>query len=807
MTILLLDLRHSLRVLLKRPGLTLLAVLAVALGISSVAAIFSIVDAVLLRALPYQAPERLVRIWERNPERVLEQNQVSPPTVADWQDQTEIFEGVAAYWLPNIDFRAKNGETERVRVADVTPNMFSVLGVQPHLGQGFPDEATLGDQGVVILSHGFWQRRFGSDPKVLGQTLSLDGKPYVILGVMPPGMSVPDKTELWRPITFPMRRMSRSARFIDVVARLKPGITPDLAHAQLEVLAQSLEQANPESNKGWRTTLLPLREDLVGGIRPALLILFAAVCLVLLLACVNVANLLLAQAATRRGEIALRTALGSSRIRMVRQFLMEGLLIAGAGGVLGLILVGWGLDILIAFIPTDIPRLDEVSVDGRVLLFVSTIVILTGIGMGLVPALRYSSRPDLAGIMKAGTPGGRTTSVLHDLLVVVEVAVAMVVLVGAGLLVSSFQRLVHIQPGFSTAGTLTFNTQLPMTKYMGPAVTNTYATLLDRLRAIPGVTAAAGTAFLPLDPTAWNLELSIQGRAAASSEERLSAQYHSVTPDFFKTLNIPLVAGRPFTNQDDATSPGVIIINETMAQRYWPDGRALHQTVVPSAKSFGVLGRILPDSFEVVGIVRDVKNKGLQGEPQPAMYFTHPQFVYQSLNLIVRGQGDPEQLTSAVREQVHQLDPDLALSNVATMDALFSAALARQRFSALLLALFAGAALVLTAVGIYGVIAYGVSQRTQEIGVRMALGGQIIDVIRLILWRGVRLALIGLAVGGFGALIATRFMASLLFEIAPSDPMTFLLIAMILTAVAAVASFVPARRAARVDPLKALRYQ
>jgi putative ABC transport system permease protein len=807
MTTLLLDLRHSFRVLMKRPGLTLLAVLAVALGIGSVAAIFSIINTVLLRALPYQDPERLVRLWERNPERALEQNQVSPPMVADWQDQTDLFDGVAAFWLPSVDFRAENGETQRVQVTDATPNLFPLLGVQPFLGQTFSLDPDAGIESSVVLSHGFWQRQFGSDPNILGKTVRLDGKPFTVLGVMPSGIAFPEKTEIWRPITFPLRRMGRTARFLDVVARLKPGIAPDQAQARLEVLAQTLEQENPDSQKGWRATLIPLREHLVSGIRPALLILFAAVGLVLLLACVNVANLLLAQAAARRGEIALRTALGSSRFRVVRQFLVEGVVIAALGGALGLLLTSWGLDVLIALVPADIPRLDEVGIDGRVILFVLGIVALTGIGMGLAPALRFSSRPNLVGILKSGAPGGRTAGRLHELLVIVEVAVAMVVLVSAGLLVTSLQRLVQIPPGFATEGVLTFNLQLPISKYAGPPAIETYSSLLDRLRTLPGVTSVAAASFLPLDTTTWNLELSIEGRPMASPNERISAQYHSVTPDFFKTLGIPLVGGRPFTQQDTSQSPGVVIINETMAKQYWPDGRALHQIVIPSAKSFGVLGRILPDSFEVVGIVRDVKNNGLQGDPQPARYFHHQQFAYQSMNIIVRGQGDPARLAGPVREQVRQLDPDLAQSNVATMEEVFSAALARQRFSALLLSLFAGAALLLTAVGIYGVIAYGVNQRTHEIGVRMALGGEIGNVIGLILWGGVRLALIGLAIGGIGALIATRFMVSLLYEITPSDPLTFVLIAALLTTVAAVASFVPARRAARVDPLRALKYQ
>jgi putative ABC transport system permease protein len=809
MSTLLFDLRHSFRVLLKRPGLTFLAVLAVAVGIGSVTAIFSVVNTVLLRSLPYGAPERLVMLWENNPARGEEQSRVSPPLVADWQDhQSDLFDDVAAYWIPAVNYRARDGEAERVRVSDVTPNLFPLLGLQPILGQAFPlVEAQQDGERVVILSHGFWQSHFGSDPKALGQSLSLDGNPYTVIGVMPPSITFPEKTELWRPLAFPLRRVGRDARFVNAVGRLKPGVTVEQAQARLATFAKTLEQDHPETNAGWGVSLMPLREHLIGSFRPALMILFAAVGFVLLIACVNVTNLLLAYAAARKSEIALRTALGSSRGRVIRQFLIEGVLIAATGGVLGLLLVYWGMDVLVALIPADIPRLEEVGIDGRVLLFVTAVIGIAGIGMGLAPALRFSSRPDLLATLKSGTPGGRTAGSLHDLLVVAEVTVAMIVLVGAGLLIASFDRLMQIQPGFRTNDTLTFNVQLPMSKYPRTEVPGTYASLIESLRTIPGVRSVAGAAFLPLDATAWNLPLTIEGRVPASAEEKISAQYHSVTPDYFETLGIPFLSGRPLTDRDDAESPGVIVVNQTMARRYWPDGRVLGQKVALSADNFGVLGRILPKSFEVVGVVGDIKNDGLQSEPQPAMYFPYRQFVYQSFNLIVRSSGDPEAVVKPVRDQIRQIDPDLALSNVATMQQLVDTAVARQRFNALLLSVFAAAALLLTAIGIYGVIAYNVSQRTHEIGVRMALGGQSQGVVWMILWRALKLTLIGLSLGVLGALVAARFMAGLLYEIKPTDPLTFLSIALILTSVSALASFVPARRATRVNPIKALRHQ
>lgn len=808
MSTLLFDLRHSFRVLIKRPGLTFLAILAVAVGIGAVTAIFSVVNTVLLRSLPYDDPERLVMLWETNQVRGEEQSRVSPPLVADWQDhQGDLFDGVAAFWMPAVNYRARDGEAERVRVSDVTPNLFPLLGLQPILGQAFPLEAQQNGERMVLLSHGLWQRQFGSDSKALGQTLSLDGKPYTVIGVMPPHITFPEKTELWRPMAFPLRGVGRDARFVGAVGRLKPGVTPEQAQAQLAIFARTLEQEHPQTNGGWGVSLLPLREHLIGSFRPALLILFAAVGFVLLIACVNVTNLLLAYAAARKSEIALRTALGSSRGRVIRQFLIEGVLIAATGGLLGLLLVLWGMDLLVALIPADIPRLDEVGIDGRVLLFVTGVIALAGIGMGLAPALRFSSRPDLLAILKSGTPGGRSAGALHDLLVVAEVTVAMVVLIGAGLLIASFDRLLQIQPGFRTHDTLTFNVQLPITKYPPPQVPATYASLVEGLRAIPGVRSVAGAAFLPLDATAWNLPLTIEGRGPASAKEKISAQYHSVTPDYFQTLGIPLISGRLLTERDEAESPGVIVVNQTMARRYWPDGRVLGQKVTLSADNFGILGRILPKSFEVVGIVGDIKNNGLQSEPQPAMYFPYRQFIYQSFNLIVRSSGNPEALAKPVREKVRQIDPDLALSDVATTQQLLDTAVARQRFNALLLTVFAGAALLLTAIGIYGVIAYNVSQRTHEIGVRMALGGKSQGVVWMILWRGLKLTLVGLGIGLVGALFAARFMAGLLFEVKPTDPLTYMGIALILAMVSALASFVPAWRAARVAPSSALRNQ
>jgi len=808
MSTLFFDLRHSFRVLLKRPGLTFLAILAVAVGIGAVTAIFSIVNTVMLRSLPYDHPESLIMLWETNRTRGENQSRVSPPLVADWQDhQGDLFDGVAAYWIPAVNYRARDGEAERVRVSDVTPNLFPLLGLQPILGQALPLEAQKDGERAVLLSHGFWQRQFGSDPKALGQTLSLDGKPFTVIGVMPPHITFPDQTELWRPLAFPLRRVGRDARFVSAVGRLKPGINLEQAQARLATFARALEQEHPQTNAGWGVTLLPLREHLIGSFRPALLILFAAVGFVLLIACVNVTNLLLAYAAARKSEIALRIALGSSRGRVIRQFLIEGVLIAATGGLLGLLLVFWGMDLLVALIPADIPRLDEVGIDGRVLLFVTSVIALTGIGMGLAPALRFSSRPDLLAILNSGTPGGRTAGALHDLLVVAEVTVAMVVLVGAGLLVASFDRLLQIRPGFRTADTLTFNVQLPIAKYSPPQVPTTYASLVEGLRRIPGVQSVAGSAFLPLDATAWNLPLTIEGRVPAPAEEKISAQYQSVTPDYFQTLGIPLISGRPLYDRDDAGSPGVIVINQTMARRYWPEGRVLGQRVSLSADNFGVLGRILPKSFTVVGIVGDTKNSGLQTETQPAMYFSYRQFVYQSFNLIVRSSGSPEALVQPVRAQMRQIDPDLALFDLSTMQRRLEIALARQRFSAFLLTVFAATALLLTAIGIYGVIAYSVSQRTQEIGVRMALGGQSHGVAWLILWRSLKLSLVGLVLGVLGGLFAGPFLVNLLYEVKTNDPLIFLATAMVLITVVALASFVPARRATRVNPAEALRHQ
>lgn len=807
MSNLLFDLRHSLRILLKRWPPTLLAVLAMALALGATTVVFGVVNAVLLRSLPYGEPQRLAMLWEKNAARHDEQSRVSPPLIADWREQAGAFAGVAAYWLPNVNSKAGDGTPLPVHVADVSDDFFRVLAVKPLLGRTFqPGEDKPGGERLAVISHDFWQSRFGSDPKILTRSITLDAHPYVVIGVMPAHVAFPARTEVWRPLGIPLRHAGRTARFLSAVARLGPGATFDQARAQLDAIARRLAAEYPASCGGWDANLMPLSDHLVGSVRSALLILFAAVGLVLLIACVNIANLLLAQAAARKSEIALRAALGSSRSRLIRQFLLEGLIIAALGGLLGLLLVLWGLQAVMAFLPSDLPRLDEIGVDLRVVLFTLAVTGCTGIAIGLAPALRFSSRPNLVETLKEVAAGGRTTGRLHDVLVMVEVSIAMIVLVGAGLLVSSFSRLAQVKPGFSTAGELTFNLQPPIARYRGRRVLDLYAAVIERLRHLPGVQSVAGSAFLPLDTTAWNLPLTIEGRVAAP-EEQISAQYHSVTPDYFHTLGIPLLAGRSFTERDDAQAPGVIVINQTMARRYWPDGRVLDQTVYPGADNFGILGSIGPKSFKVVGVAADVKNDGLQSAPQPAMYFPYRQFIYQTMSFVVRSSASPASLIGAVRARVREVDPDLAAADAKSMQELLAAAVARQRFNAELLGLFGTAALLLTAIGIYGVIAYGVSRRTHEIGVRMALGESRGRILWSTLRRGLRLTVIGLAAGMLGSIAVSRLLRNLLFEVQPTDPVVFALIALLLISVAVIAALLPSRRATKVDPSLALRHE
>ncbi|MCI0486525.1 MAG: ABC transporter permease [Blastocatellia bacterium] len=804
------DLRYGARALIKNPGFASVAVIALALGIGANTAIFSVVNAVLLRPLPYQNPDQLVMVWETSLARGLERNPASPVNYADWREQKQIFDHIAGWWYPQINLTDDYGEPERVRTIDVTDEFFSVFGVQPLLGRTFLQGEDRRDaEPVVVLSYNLWQRRFGGDASIVGKAIRLDGTPYSVIGIMPAGFSFPEDIEVWRPLGWDPTQHSRNARFFDVVARLKPDVTIERAQAEMTALARRFEKEYPQSNTDWGVTLVGLHDQIVGRVRPALLVLLGAVGFVLLIACANVANLLLVRAGAREKEVAIRMALGAGRFRLIRQFLTESVLLAMLGGALGLALAFLGGRLLMAINPIDIPRADEAGIDLRILGFTLAVSLLTGLIFGIVPALQFS-RPDLNSTLKEGGRESRAGSSgrrIRSALVVSEIALALMLLVGAGLLLKSFFRLQGVNPGLNPANVLTLNLQLPFSNYSDwRQVSNFYAQLTDRIEALPGVTSADVTGFLPLE-SGWRLRFAIPDRPPTPPGEELVAQYHQVSPGYFRTLGIRLLAGRELTDHETADSPGVVIINEAMARRYFPDEDPVGKRLTSSVRSIGPLARYLPATieYEIVGIAGNVKNDGLGRAVEEAIYFSHRQFPYRSMSLVIRTNASPLSLLGAVRDEIWAMDKALPVSDVKTMEELLADSMAESRFSTLLLGLFAALALVLASVGIYGVLSYSVAQRKHEIGIRMALGAGQGDILKMVVGQGLVLVAIGLVTGAAAAFGVTRLIRTLLYEVSATDTETFVIVSLLLGAVATLASYIPARRATKVDPMVALR--
>ena len=816
------DLRYALRMLGKNPGFTAVAVITLALGIGATTAIFSVVNAVLLRPLPFDHPDQLTAVWQTHPfgkKLGYDHLPVAPADFDAWRRSADAFAGLTA--LAGGNWNVTGGdEPERISGARVSTNMLGLLRARPALGRDFaPDEETFGKNRVVILSYGFWQRRFGGDPKVVGTQIMLDGDPFQIIGVMPRGFSFPrgmgidpalgldDDLALWTPLALPPDQLvSRGNHFMAAVGRLKPGATFAQALAQLAAVEQRLdEQSSAAAGKDWNVTLGPLHEQVVGKSRRALLLLLGAVVFVLLIACANVANLLLARANARHKEIAIRTALGAARWRIVRQLLTESVLLALVGGALGVLLAVWGVDALVAMSAGNIPRAAEVGIDARVLFLALGVALATGLAFGLAPALQ-SSRPDLNESLKEGSRGGGSSprrQRVRSALVVAEIALALVLLTGAGLLVKSFARLQNVRPGFDYEDVLTMTLFLPDARYPEERKrANFYRQVLERVRRLPGVESAGGVSQLPLGGSEEIDGLEIEGRPRAETAAAvMTAAFRVVSPDYFKTLRIPLLRGRYFTEQDTADAPGVMIIDETFARRYFPGED-------PVGKRVDEQGSLQPKGYmTIVGVVASVKHTSLDSDPKPTMYLSSQQSPWHTMVLTVRSKTDPTALAAAVRREIAQVDPDQPIADVAPFEQVFGRAVAPQRFNSTLLGAFAAVAALLAAVGIYGVIAYGVSQRAHEIGVRVALGAQRADILRLIVGQAMALTLVGVGLGLGAALVLTRTMRGLLFEVSASDPSVFVGVALLLTSVAFTASLIPARRATRIDPLIALRYE
>jgi len=812
------DLRYGARMLFKQPGFTLIAVLTLALGIGANTAIFSVVNAVLLRPLNYTEPDRVVALWESVPAKG-GRWRVTPANFFDWKKQNHVFTEVAAFGASGFNLTGA-GEPEQIRGARVSHDYFSVLGVEPTLGRAFlPEEYEPGKGQVVILGHEFWQRRFNSDPKLIGQTLTLDGAPYTVVGIMPTGIYPtwpmtsgkisfdPQQQQYWVPMSFTAdRAANRNSHVLGVVARLKLGVTRDRAQTEMDAIARRLEQEYPANNRGEGIMVSPFINEVVADTRLALLVLLGAVGFVLLIACANVASLLLAQLAARRKEIAVRAALGAGRARLIRQFLVEGLLLSLLGGALGVWLAKWGIDLLLKLTPQDIPRLNQVGVDRKVLGFTLLLSLGASLIFGFVPALQASKADLQEALKEAGRGSGASPSRqrFRRLLVVAQIGMAVVLVIGAGLLIKSFWHLRQVDPGFSPEHVAVMNLTIPQSKYrQWHQISSFYTQLIERLQTSPGVRSATIAYDQPLTSN-WIDSFTIAGRPAPEAGETPAESFRPVGDGYFRTLGIELRTGRHFTPQDDPEHPGATIINEAFARKYFPNENPLGhqlQTSTPARMSNGPM----PTSFEIVGIVRDTKFHGLSAASAPAFYIPAKQFPLADMVVMARVEGAPLNYTQALRNAVWAIDPNQPVNSISLLEQMVADNIARPRFNMLLMGLFGALALVLASVGIYGLLSYAVTQRKQEIGVRMALGAQRRDIFKLIVGQGMRLTLAGVGLGLVAALVLARFLSSLLYGMRATDFTTFAVVTVLLAMVALLACYLPARRATKVDPMIALR--
>ena len=795
------DIRYALRALRKSPGFTIIAVLTLALGIGANTALFSVVDAVLLRPLPFKNASRLVWAWGNCP--LCEHGAVSPSDFLDYRAQNQSFEHSGARSVGDSLFNL-TGTDKPVQIngSMITAGYFDALGIQPRYGRVFTvaDEKT-SDPEVVILSHHLWQDRFGANPNVIGQSIALDGKTRTIVGVLASDMSVLTQADLWFPAPFENPGMqSRRSHFLRPIGLLKSGVTISQAQAEFDTIAARIAAQFPETNKGWSQKLEPLHSVIVGNVRPAFLVLIGSVALVLLIACANIASLILARNTVRRREIAIRTALGAGRFRLVRQLLTESLILALLGGVAGIFVATAGVELLKQLGPQSLPRLDEANVNAVVLAFTFLIAIFTGLLFGLGPALK-ASRRDLTQSLKEGGNSGdsRAKHRAHNSLIVAEVALSLVVLIASGLLLNSFWRLMRAPLGFDPANVLTTEVSLLSPRYDDPQRRESFfRELQERIQSAPGAATAGFISELPLSGEGNDTFFTITEHPPANPNDNADEDFRVIDGDYFGAMHIPLLAGRTFERQDVSEDRQVIVVNEPFAQKYFPHESAIgkHLKLFEGKPQFA--------TREIVGIVGGNKSFALQEPLRPEMFISGS---HMRMSVVVRGAGDPAMLAAAVRQALRKIDSDQATSTFRTMSDVISSSAANDRFNTLLLGAFAAIALLLTAAGIFGVLSYLVTQRTREIGLRMALGAQPTDVLRVIVGHGLRLVLLGLCIGVAGAFVVTRWMSSVLFGVTPTDPLTFTVVAFVLCTVALLASYIPARRAMRVDPIVALRYE
>jgi len=800
------DLRFAGRQLLKSPGFSLVAALTLALGIGATTAIFSVVYGAVLRPLPFQDPERLVMGGFVSDEGKV-QKAFSAPNFLDWKAASHTLSGVTSIENGTLNLSGDGSEPERLQAAQVGADFFKVMGIQPLAGRTFaPGEDKAGASRVAVISEKLWRGRFGGDPGLIHRSILLNGEPYQVIGVLQKGVQLPSSADVWVPKVFSADEMqSRGGVFFAAIGRLAPGVTLEAARAEADVIGRRLSAQYPDANASYFKTMTveSLSDQILGDTRKPLLILLGAVGFVLLIACVNVANLLLVRAAVREGEIVIRAALGAGRGRIIRQLLTESLVLALAGGAAGVAIASWIVKGLIALGPQGIPRLDQAHVDGTALLFALGISLLTGILFGLAPALQ-TSRTDLSGVIREGTRGskGRAGTRARGVLVVVETALAVILLAGAGLLIRSFSRLQDVSPGFEPEHAMTFKLQLPEKRYSTEEKLRGFTgALIERLERLPGVEAAGATfSGMPFGGNVDVLTFSVAGRPPAPVDKEEAIRIATATPGYFKALGLRVVRGRPFMPQDRAGAPQVVVINEAAVRKHFPGENPLGHRIELGWTVDGV-----HRGGEIVGVVADFKQDALENEIEPELFLPYDQAPQDALSVVLRTRSDSQGLVSAIQSQVRGLDPDLPVYGMQPVGELVATSTSQPRFYMLLLGGFAALALVLAAVGIYGVIAYAVRQRTQEIGIRMALGASRDRVMGMVVRQGLTLALLGAAAGLLGAFLATRGLRSLLYEVSASDPMTYVGVAAVLIAVAAVASYLPARRAARTEPQLALR--
>ncbi len=812
MAILWQDLRHGARMLAKTPGFTLVAVFTLSLGIGANSALFSVVHAILLRPFPYGEPERLVVVWETQLSRGLPAMFASPPNYRDWREQQTMFEEMAAYH-PRIFFLSQDAEQAIAHGAQVSATLFPLLRVKPLLGRTFsPNEEKSGANRVALLSYGLWMRSFGGDQNVVGRSVTINEQPYSVVGVMPPefnfpppidleGTAPPRRNELWVPFDLGRNAEQRGAHFMTVIARLKPGVAIERADEEMNTIAGRLERQFPASNTGWKIALVPLSQQALGEVDRALFALLAAVGFVLLIACVNVANMSLARSAGRAREMAIRAALGAGRWRLIRQSLTESMSLGLLGGMAGLSLAYWGVKLIVGVAPQNIPRLEEASVDLTVAGFTLAISLLTGVLAGIIPALRCFA-PTLSQTLKEG---GRTSAEagaalwLRDGLVVAEVALALALLAGAGLFAQSFLRLRGVDKGFQSENALTMRVRLPQTKYQQPDARNAAFTELERrLQTLPGVESVAFTSDIPIGADWQGTGFTVEGEPASPPGQARQINWALITPGYLRTMGIPLLRGRDIDEQDGPDAPKVVLVNETLARRYFPGADPIGKRIIA-----GFSSRF---AREIIGVVRDIKHSDLQSASTPHVFAPFHQTSFSStLSLLIRSNAPPESLFTAARDRILEFERSATIYEAQTLEQVIADSVALPRFSTLLTGLFAVVAALLAAAGVYGVVSYTVSQHTREIGVRMALGAEPRDILKLVIGQGLRPVLIGVVIGVLMSLALARLLSSLLFSVGAADPLTFTAVPLSLVTVAGLACFIPARRATKVDPIVALR--